>query len=242
MPGVISSPREAGASLSRAPPGATILPVGWLVAGAASGSKAPQIPSLWWVPLIAAVATAVGTVLACVAWSGLHGSWKGGLVLATSAWDSSDSWVTNLAAVGSALTALITSSSISTFITGVRTAWFAVVSLMLGGSAVMAPVVFGLFAKTPSTVSHTPVGTRTGLVLASVVSLTAAFGLMAVIGQVMSYSIESATQKSFTYGGLAVAGLLMALYSVRSFAALVAAPHQARDARAGGSPRMSGTL
>lgn len=64
---------------------------------------------------------------------------------AGSAWTFSDSWVTNITAVGTLIGTLLTAtSSVAVLLPGVDPARFGLLLAMAGGFAVIAPVIFGL--------------------------------------------------------------------------------------------------
>ena len=64
---------------------------------------------------------------------------------AASAWTFSDSWVTNITAVGTLIgTVLTASSSVASLLPGVDAPRFSLLLVLAGGFAVIAPVIFGL--------------------------------------------------------------------------------------------------
>jgi hypothetical protein len=209
---------------------------------AATAAK-PPIPSHLWTIPVAGISAAVLTVL--IAFSFFipeifnRAEWKKFKVNADSAWDASDSWVTNVTAVGSGVAAFVSSQSIGSFVTSVNIDAFALLSLALGGVAVMAPIVYGVSSgKNEGTVG--PEGTKTGVALASLVTLISAFGLLATIGLLVSYSIASSLEKGLFCGLLAAGAVLIATYSIRSINALVAKDRSRPSSILG--KRVSGTL
>jgi hypothetical protein len=105
-----------------------------------SGAVLPLPGNLYLAPIIGVVMALV--VVAVVGYR-KRKIWNTCRVTATSAWDASDSWVTNTAGVGSAVAAIAASGSISSFVTKVNADAFVLLSLLFGGCAAIAPVVYG---------------------------------------------------------------------------------------------------
>jgi len=99
--------------------------------------------------------------------------------------------VTNLTAAGATLTAIFGATAVTSFVKSANVDGFTVMSLLVGGAAVTGPVVYGAFAKQPSDGDNGPVGSRFGLMLASLVALFAAYGLLADLGLLVSNSIAN---------------------------------------------------
>ena len=215
----------------------------------ADGSGTTSIlPTNLWIAPLAGGCAAVGAVTLCVwrsrLWTGP--GWSGS-VPATSAWDVQDSWVTNITALGGTLTGVFSATALSSFFNSTNTDGFTVLSLIFGGVTVLAPVVYGALAKAPTAGSSAPTGSRGGLVLASATTLFAAFGLMADIGLLVSYTIGTSVEKGLVDVGLAFAFIAVTTYAVRSVDAMVNPPAPDKNGMVAASvlssaQRTSGTL
>ncbi len=187
-----------------------------------------------------------------------------------SAWDFKDSWVTNLTTLGAILSGIFTQTAISSFLKGVDPNGFTVMSMLFGGIAVMAPVVYGAFLSaepnkadtlivaenglsartegaphnTPG--SHeagtdaTPVGTLAGLLAAALVASFATFGLLANVGLLVSNSIATGPDKFLIVIGLGAAALAVSSYILRATKFMAMYP-DSKDGVTGGEGRRSGT-
>lgn len=212
-------------------------------AWASTTSATSPLPSDLWVTAAAgggaALLVMAGAVLVTKPWDG---GWLTA-VPATSAWTAQDSWVTNLTAVGAAVTSIFSATAIASFVKGINLDGFTVMSLLFGGAAAMGPLVYGACAKEASSGNDGPVGSRLGVLLASLVTLFAAFGLLADLGLLVSNSIAKEPDPALVYIGLAAAAATIAIYAVRSTDAMVVT----QPANPGGSllsstARSSGTL
>jgi hypothetical protein len=200
----------------------SISDVAW---ASSSGASTPKLvlPTDLWISPLAGGASALAVLAISLA---ISKPWKkpGGWTAAvptTSAWDGKDSWVTNVTAVGTALTAVFSATAISTFLGNTDSDGFTVVSLLLGGVVVMGPVVYGAFSKKPKNATSAPNGSRVGLLLANLVTLLATFGLMAEIGHLVSYSTAQRVDKNLVYAALAAAAVVITIYAVRSTNAMI---------------------
>jgi len=122
-----------------------------------------------------------------------------------------------------------------------------VVGLLFGGIAAIGPVIYGAFAETPTAGTSSPTGTRGGLMLASLGTLFASFGLMADIGQLVSYGAGTTLEKDLVYIALAVGAAAIGTYAVRSVEVMVSPPAANAQGLVAGSMiaparRFSGTL
>jgi hypothetical protein len=220
-------------------------------AWASTNSSAPPLPLDLWVTAAAgggaALLVMAFAVLYTKPWdSDEHGDKHGwfAAVPAASAWTAQDSWVTNLTAAGATLTAIFSATAVASFVKGVNIDGFTVMSLLFGGAAVMGPVVYGAFAKEPSDGTDGPVGSRFGLMLASLVTLFAAFGLLADLGLLVSNSVAKEPDPVLVYIALGAAAVMISIYATRSAIAMVKAKPEAHR---GGSllssaQRSSGTI
>lgn len=212
-----------------------------------TAAATPLLPTdLWIAPLAGAIAGLFVAVIATLK-SGTkrRSDWRAP-VKSTSAWDVQDSWVTNITALGGTLTAVFSATAIASFFNTTNTDGFTVLSLFFGGATVMGPVVYGALATKPTVGTSSPTGTRAGAIVACFVTLFAAFGLMADIGQLVSYTVGTTAEKSLVYAAVVMAALFVGIYAVRSVDAMVNAPASSTGVAAASmmtpAPHTSGTL
>lgn len=208
------------------------------VASAATPVPPGSFYSLLW------VAPAAGGVfaLAVVILAARHShSWRWSTramrVRSVSAWDFKDSWVTNLTALGTVLTAIFTQSSATDFLVNSPDKdGFTVMSLLFGGAAVMAPIIYGTFPPLEckgGIGDAPPTGSRQGLLLATMATLFATFGLLSNIGLFVSDTRSTFTEQVLIYIGLGVSAIIVALYAIRSTTAMVSGRSLVTDNPAG---------
>jgi hypothetical protein len=162
----------------------------------------------------------------------------------TKAWDTKDSWLTNITAVGAVLSAVFTQTAVTHYlVTGTDQNGFVVMSILLGGAAALGPLVFAALAKRPndSAADITPAGSRGGLFVGNFVTLFSAFGLLALAGLLASDTIATVTEKALTYVGLAFAALVVVIYALRSALIMINHTHATATLASPNSVR-SGTL
>jgi hypothetical protein len=182
-----------------------------------SGAVLPLPGNLYLAPIIGVVMALV--VVAVVGYR-KRKIWNTCRVTATSAWDASDSWVTNTAGVGSAVAAIAASGSISSFVTKVNADAFVLLSLLFGGCAAIAPVVYGVFSKRLA--GSGPEGTKWSVILASIATLTSAFGLFVTVAWIVYCSvIKDSGARLVLYLALGLGAILIAVYSVRAIDGLL---------------------
>jgi hypothetical protein len=195
--------------------------------GAASSSTNPPAngPNLeLWIPTLAAAIAAVVIVLLAggIALRMSNGmpfsSWIAGSVYAGPAWTAKDSWVTNIAAVGALLGAVITDSGgvLKSVILPTPGAGATLLFLIFGGAAAIAPVVYGATAKLESQGITQTAGSVWGFLLAGVASLFAVLGEMATMGLLACAISDSTDTKWAVVVALGIGAIAVGAYSVRS--------------------------
>jgi hypothetical protein len=225
--------RRCGQLLAGATAAAAVLAIpGSAAAATTTTTTVPaSFPSDLWVPAAVGLGAAIlvviasGVVSRC--WKGTPASetdrWLSNIfttaIKNTNAWDIKDSWLTNITAVTTVVTAIFTQTAVTDFLGGgVDKDAFTVMSILFGFAAVMGPLVFGACASRPlnESTADTPTGTRGGLLAASAVTLFASFGLLADLGLLGSYTSATGAEKDVMCGILLVAAVTIAIYAVRA--------------------------
>ncbi len=156
--------------------------------------------------------------------------WLKTSVLTGAAWKFTDNWATNITAVGALLAGVVAASNFFTdVVPGISPARFIGLSLLFGGMSVGAPLVYAAFGtqhcskddKDPNKKINFAVGTRGGLYAAGAVTLVAVYGELVTLGILTYYSVGTHAERGSFYALLSLAGLVMAIYTVRSFHNLV---------------------
>lgn len=243
-------------------------PAGAWAQGSSSGTAVLPLPADLWVSAAAGGGAAVIVVVLGAVVAGVRPGSLRAPVREAPAWDFKDSWVTNLTALGTVLTGVFTQSAISSFVPNVNKDGFTIMSLLFGGAALMGPVVYGAFASKTSvpaapapagvppparapagsapaggpSASKGPAGTRAGLLLTDLVTLFATYGLLADIGLLVSNSVATRLDQVLVDIGLALSGLVVAVYAIRSTKVMVEVPAAAARSTSLLSARLAGTL
>lgn len=157
--------------------------------------------------------------------------WLGHLryeVNAPKAWSVDDSWTTNISAIGAVLGAVAgTQGPLQPYIP--NTGAFVAVSLLFGGSAVLAPIVYAALATSvgisdPGGGVSGALGTVGGLLLAAIFTLFAVFGeIYATLDIAIHDANQPLAQVAF-WAGFVVAAILMALYAYRTLRGIILYP------------------
>lgn len=175
-------------------------------------------PLLW-----SAVTAGAAVILAGLCAWGMTGWvnawwWFTGSVHAGQAWTAKDSWVTNIAAVGALLGAVITDSGgvLKSVILPTPAAGATLLFLIFGGAAAIAPVVYGATAKLESQGITQTAGSVWGFLLAGVASLLAVLGEMATMGLLVCAISDSTDTKWAVVVALGIGAIAVGAYSVRS--------------------------
>jgi hypothetical protein len=194
----------------------------------AAATAPPSFPSNLWVP--AAVAMGLALIVVALTWvvTGCSIATLNRAIPDTKAWDSKDSWLTNITAVGSVLTAVFTQSAVTHYlVTGTDQNGFVVMSVLLGGAAALGPLAFAAFAKRPADAAGeiAPAGTRAGLLVGNVVTLFSTFGLLALAGLMASDTTATSTEKALVYVGLSLGAVVVVIYALRSAIIMIKHAH-----------------
>jgi hypothetical protein len=186
----------------------------------------------FWPPAISALIAAV--VLAVIVFIRMRSTnakvkvpeqwnWLGRLlyeVNAPAAWSPTDSWTTNITAIGSVLgTAAGTTSALQAYVP--NTGAFVAVSLLFGGAAVLAPVIYAALATStgitdPGGTVSQALGTVGGLLLAAIFTLFGFFGEIFVTLDVAIHAVGGFLGPAAFWVSLGMAAFLVAIYAYRS--------------------------
>ena len=194
-------------------------------------------------PIYGAVAAAVVVLVAgIIAWRMSNGLklqwWLVGPVYGGPAWTATDSWVTNIAALGAILGTVISDSGTdfaSVKIPATTLAGMTLLFLIFGGVAAGAPIVYGATAKIEAQGIADTTGRVYGFLLAGAASLLAVFGEMATLGVVVyNISVSHDTKESVVIL-LIVGAIAIATYSIRSLMYFATLPGTRPDKTKGAS-------
>ena len=150
--------------------------------------------------------------------------WLGRLlaeVNASDAWSPQGSWTTNITAIGAVLgTVAGTTSALQSYIP--NSGAFVAVSLVFGGAAVLAPVIYAALATSigisdPGGEVSGALGTVGGLLLAAIFTLFGFFGEIFITLEVAIHAVSGQQgPEAFFWASILLAALLVAIYSYRS--------------------------
>jgi hypothetical protein len=149
--------------------------------------------------------------------SRLHGkvSWKRPLAVGDEKWSFSDSWASNLAAVGAILGTILASKDfVVDALSGLSVTAFVGLSLGFGFLAVLAPLAY-------TALKENATGTYGGLVAASFLTTTAVFGEISTVYLMFD---RGGANRAAAFSVFLATGLLILLYVWRSVRALVLPP------------------
>jgi hypothetical protein len=212
--------------------------------------------SVYWLPVICSLAAAALFLAVMLLVICLKRETFGGLrdaVATGSSWSSSDSWLTNVAAVGAILgTVLSATGFLPAVLPGVSTGRFVGLSLLFGAFIVMAPVIYSAVSKwewsvkdgSPDTLVS--VGRVCGVVLAAGATVAGVFG---ELGTLLTLTVEatgSGDIKAFIYTLLGAAALVVLYYAVSFTLEISLRDKAAKQGKSDSNPRairpVSGTL
>jgi hypothetical protein len=157
--------------------------------------------------------------------------WRlGGEVNAPNAWSPQGSWTTNITAVGAILgTVAGTTGGLQQYVP--NSGAFVAVSLLFGGAAVLAPIIYAALATSkgiqtpPDGVVSGALGTVAGLLLAAVFTL---FGFLGELFATITVAIRAVSGQSgpevFVWVSLLLAALLVLIYAYRSLKDMILFP------------------
>jgi hypothetical protein len=214
----------------------------------------------YWYPVYEGLATAALYVAAMLLVVGLLRKDKkgesGGLgatVATGPSWSFSDSWLTNVSAVGAILgTVLAATGFLSTALPGVPTGRFVGLSLVFGGFTVMAPVIYSAAGTwkwskqdgSPDTL--VPVGRIWGVILAAGATVAGVIGELGTLLVLTVTAAGSDGPKELIYGLLAAAAVIVLGYAVSFVLGVAQEESVVKEDSVGNHARMrrsgSGTL
>jgi hypothetical protein len=147
-------------------------------------------------------------------------------VTAGPAWSSNDSWATNISILGGIIgTAAGTSGGLQQYLPKGSTGGFVALTLLFGGAAALAPIVYAAFAKSKGIASDGGVvltqGTVAGLCMAAIMTLFAALGEIFLGMELARHSAASIFGKAAFIIPLAFAAIIVGVYSSRSMSKLI---------------------
>jgi hypothetical protein len=180
--------------------------------------------SVYWRPvdysLVAAAVYLIAMLLTVGLWRGRFGPLSDPVATGPS-WSFSDSWLTNISAVGAILTAVLAATGfLSTVLPGTPTGRFVGLSLLFGGFIVVAPVIYSAASKwewtensgSPDTLVS--VGRVWGVILAAGATIAGVFGELGTLLTLTITATGSDGPKKLIYALLAAAALIVIYYSV----------------------------
>lgn len=211
--------------------------------------------SVYWTPVICSAVAAVLFVAVMMLRIGF-GKKVGGLgdaVATGPGWSFSDSWLTNVSAVGAILTTVLAATGfLATILPGTPTGRFVGLSLLFGGCIVMAPVIYSAAGKwewshhdgSPDTLVS--VGRVWGVILAAGATVAGVFGELGTLLTLTITATGSDGPKELIYALLAAAALIVAYYSVQFTCGVTKEENVPPRGNAGQQPKthrpVSGTL
>lgn len=178
-------------------------------------------------------------------------SWWKVPVYTESAYNTKDSWATNITAIGALLgTILGATGFLAEAVPWVSTGRFTGLSLLFGGAVLLAPLLYVAFGTRMDIGGRKTFGTRFGLLLAGVVTLTAVIGGLASLAILVVFSDAPPVETILYYSLLLGAAVGVSIYSVRNLRWTssqkrpdpTAATEQFSGASGGVAARASGTL
>lgn len=170
-------------------------------------------------------------------------SWLGrllGEVNAPDAWSPQGSWTTNITAVGAVLgTVAGTTNVLQSYIP--NSGAFVAVSLVFGGAAVLAPVIYAALATSvsitdPGGAESGALGTVGGLLLAAIFTLFGFFGEIFVTLAVAIHAVGGRPgPEAFFWASIIITASLVAIYAYRSLEDMIVYPVATAAAAAEGA-------
>jgi hypothetical protein len=113
---------------------------------------------------------------------------------------------------------------------------FAALGLLLGGVAVLGPVVYAALAF------ENGMGTYAGLFAAGIATMTSSLGILAEIGLGANYSFLPSRQAAVVYIGLGIIAVAVGIYGVRGLHGMAVKKPNSRSSLTANSAETSGTL
>ena len=182
----------------------------------------PSLLVLWW-PIAGAFVVSIITIGLAFAMGKKHLSAP---VSAGPAWSSSDSWATNISVLGGIIgTAAGATGGLQQYLPKDSTSGFVALTLLFGGAASLAPIVYAAFAKSTGIASGggvvSTVGTVAGLCIAAIVTLFAAQGELFLGIELARHSTTLTLGEVAFIIPLALGAIIVCVYSYRSISQLI---------------------
>jgi hypothetical protein len=162
-------------------------------------------------------------------------------VNASDAWSPQGSWTTNITAIGAVLgTVAGTTSALQSYIP--NSGAFVAVSLVFGGAAVLAPVIYAALATSvgindPGGEVSGALGTVGGLLVAAIFTLFGFFGELFVTLEVAIHAVSGQQgPEAFFWASIVLTALLVAIYAYRSLKDMILFPVTTEAPPAGAGP------
>ncbi len=144
-------------------------------------------------------------------------SWWKMPVYTESAYSTKDSWATNITAVGALLgTILGATGFVAEAVPWVSTGRFTGLSLLFGGAVLLAPLLYVAFGTRMDIGGWKTFGTRLGLLVAGLVTLTAVIGGLASLALLVVFSDAPPVEVILYFSLLLGAAVGVSIYSVRN--------------------------
>ena len=169
-------------------------------------------------------------------------AWGTASIHVSSGWSFADSWATNVAAVGGALgSAVGASGGLGGLVAASGQGVFTTMSLLFGGAAALAPLVFAAFACKPEVaeaadLTDQVLGSVGGLYGAASASLFGLVGELCLSAVIAWGSDGSLPEQVLISLALAVAAFVVAVYAARTLHALATFDPAAGAAKARAEP------
>jgi hypothetical protein len=143
-----------------------------------------------------------------------------------STWSPSDSWVTNVTALGGLLGSIVSAEGggfLSSVAPSLRQHDITVAALIFGGVSVMSPLAYAAFRISPlrSNLDARPdedkvIGTVGGMMVACLLVLFAAFGGLGLVAVIVGIAQATVAVRVFLEVGIGLIAAILTLYAVRS--------------------------
>jgi hypothetical protein len=173
------------------------------------------------VGLVSKLAIPVGggglLALSFVGWALRSGERRKGTIEASASWTFSDSWATNITAVGALLgTALTAAGAVSQFLPGLSLDWFTVLNVVWGGLVVLSPLIIGAVNTGAGNADRGVKIGRLVYLAASFVTLLGVGGELGTIASLVNLSNGDLFVRILMLVGLGSVALLVFFYSTNT--------------------------
>jgi hypothetical protein len=149
-------------------------------------------------------------------------AWLSAPIHVTSSWNYSDSWATNVGAVGGALGGIVgAAGALTNLVSSGDQGVFTGISLLFGGAAVLAPVAFAAFSRNPDITapdgqSSNVLGSVGGLFIAAATTLFAVAGELSMMGLLSWNSTGSTAERVLVLGAIGIGAVVVGVYAART--------------------------